>query len=63
MLAKAEKKEEKTKEEEKPRYTKTVIKAGNGKQFPTKGDTVSCRYKGTLSDGNVFDQNVEKGNT
>mmetsp|Transcript_7452 Transcript_7452/g.10323 ORF Transcript_7452/g.10323 Transcript_7452/m.10323 type:complete len:229 (-) Transcript_7452:61-747(-) len=46
-------------EPEKPRYKKAVLKAGDKKSYPKKGDTVSVRYKGTLEDGKVFDQNVE----
>jgi len=38
---------------------KTISKAGDKKTFPKKGDMVTCRYKGTLDNGKVFDQNVE----
>eukprot|EP01137_Pigoraptor_chileana_P019761 Opistho-2@81234 len=44
--------------DEKPRFTKTVLKKGNGTTFPRKGDLVSCWYTGTLDDGKVFDSNV-----
>eukprot|EP01114_Cavostelium_apophysatum_P005683 TRINITY_DN16862_c0_g1_i1.p1 TRINITY_DN16862_c0_g1~~TRINITY_DN16862_c0_g1_i1.p1 ORF type:complete len:241 (-),score=67.02 TRINITY_DN16862_c0_g1_i1:110-787(-) len=44
---------------EPPKYKKTIIKAGDKTTFPKKGDKVSCRYKGTLDDGKVFDQNME----
>jgi len=44
---------------EEPKYKKTVVKKGDGQNFPKKGDTVAVRYKGTLDDGKVFDQNIE----
>ena len=46
------------KEKEEPRYTKKILKKGDGSTFPRKGDTVGCFYKGTLSDGTVFDTNM-----
>ncbi len=36
-----------------------ILKAGSGKR-PTDASTVLCRYKGTLSDGTVFDQSDAK---
>lgn len=46
------------KEKEEPRYTKKIMKKGDGSTFPRKGDTVGCFYKGTLADGTVFDTNM-----
>lgn len=46
---------------EKPGYTKVIIKKGDGKSFPSKGDAVSVRYKGYLTDGKVFDFNLAGG--
>ncbi|KAI4150976.1 MAG: hypothetical protein LQ340_003770 [Diploschistes diacapsis] len=36
---------------------KTVIKPGNGKDYPAKGDTVTMEYT-----GNLFDHSAEESN-
>jgi FK506-binding protein 3 len=44
---------------EAPKYTKRVIKVGDKKTFPQKGDTVACYYTGKLENGKIFDTNID----
>eukprot|EP00808_Paulinella_micropora_P003924 g36284.t1 len=39
----------------------TVLKAGDGKTFPKKGDKLSMHYVGTLTNGKKFDSSRDKG--
>ena len=38
-----------------------MLKKGDKRNFPQKGDTVACFYTGKLEDGTVFDTNVVTG--
>jgi FKBP-type peptidyl-prolyl cis-trans isomerase FklB len=39
----------------------TVIKAGDGENFPTINSVVNCHYHGTLTNGTIFDSSVQRG--
>jgi len=54
------KKKKKGKEEEAPKFTKKILKAGDGSTFPQKGDRVTCFYIGKLLDGTIFDTNISQ---
>ncbi|KAF9905798.1 FK506 binding protein proline rotamase rapamycin-binding protein [Linnemannia zychae] len=41
--------------------TKTIIKAGDGINFPKVGQTVVMHYIGTLEDGSKFDSSRDRG--
>ena len=47
--------------QEAPKYRKSVLRKGDKRNFPQKGDTVACFYTGKLQDGTVFDTNVVTG--
>ncbi|KAI8906375.1 hypothetical protein EDD86DRAFT_210583 [Gorgonomyces haynaldii] len=40
---------------------KTVIKPGDGVNFPKQGDVVSMHYNGTFTDGRKFDSSYDRG--
>jgi len=40
--------------------TKEVVKAGDGRNFPKKGDTVTMHYTGKLASGKKFDSSVDR---
>ena len=46
---------------EPPKYKMKVLKKGDKKNIPRKGDTVAVWYTGRLQDGKVFDTNVVTG--
>ncbi|EAW06841.1 FKBP-type peptidyl-prolyl cis-trans isomerase [Aspergillus clavatus NRRL 1] len=41
--------------------TKEIKAAGNGADFPKKGDFVTIHYTGTLANGDKFDSSVDRG--
>lgn len=40
---------------------KEVLKQGDGRTFPKRGDDVTMHYTGTLADGTKFDSSVDRG--
>ncbi len=42
---------------------KKILKAGEGWETPSKGDSVKVIYHGTLEDGTVFDSSRDRGDT
>ncbi|XP_064634343.1 peptidyl-prolyl cis-trans isomerase FKBP3-like [Lineus longissimus] len=45
-------------EEGPPKYEKRILKKGNKRDYPKKGDTIEVWYTGKLPNGDVFDTNV-----
>eukprot|EP00591_Stephanopyxis_turris_P007332 CAMPEP_0195527038 /NCGR_PEP_ID=MMETSP0794_2-20130614/28458_1 /TAXON_ID=515487 /ORGANISM="Stephanopyxis turris, Strain CCMP 815" /LENGTH=108 /DNA_ID=CAMNT_0040657861 /DNA_START=72 /DNA_END=398 /DNA_ORIENTATION=+ len=41
--------------------TKEVISNGDGKTYPKRGDKLTMHYTGKLTNGNVFDSSVKRG--